>query len=325
VAYIGNTPQQSTVLHLEQRKSYALMLRFMDMHRRLADLTNCTVRLVVKSLPLPTSDPGDGANIIVNSTATITDALLGECQFDLQSTDLDVAEGEYPYVIVLVTPGGYSIVVVKGVVAVLPNTEWSSLDSWYEPGITTGSPIALEITLRGTNVLDVISSAYVPPGFTWMSQSDKDKLDGLDEASSLLPPGGTTNQVMGKASNADYDFRWITMQAFDGTLSAAGQPAGMGPLSDGLDGWAWAYPFVDWAAVDPGQAGYIHNQPVLGTAASADVESFAAAAHTHDGADIASGVIPAEHVPRLIDLDGVSYGTEVPTGGVDGDLYLRYT
>jgi hypothetical protein len=127
---------------------------------------------------------------------------------------------------------------------------------------------------------------------------------------------------MGKASPADYDFRWITLQAYDGTLDASDQLAGSAPVADGIGGWSWAFPYVDWSAT-PGQQGFIDNKPLLGTAALYDEEYFATAAHVHSAADVTTGVLDKARVPRVIDLRGITVGTAVPTGGASGDLYLR--
>lgn len=45
--------------------------------------------------------------------------------------------------------------------------------------------------------------------------------------------------VLRKQTNADYDFEWVEPQAYNGTLSAAGQTTGKAPVSDGAGGWTW--------------------------------------------------------------------------------------
>lgn len=322
MAQLGNSPHQKTVLQVEARKSFSLHLAFMDAHRRVADLTDCTVRLVVKSTPLDVTDVSDEDNLIVSSGAEIDEPTLGLCRFDIQAEELDHLPGDYPFVIVLTTSGGYSIVVVKGVWTMVQNPDFGSMSDTFTDEEAT--PQGLEITLRGTQTLEVMSTAFVPPGFTWMSDSDKSKIDDLTTAGSLLPPGGGTGQMLVKSSGADFDYRWAEPQSFDGTLSAEGQPAQYAPVANGDDTWAWqeVSTIVDWDAVE-GQPGSILNKPELGTAAAEDTSAFAAAEHTHDGSDIASGEVSADFLPVVSALQGFSWGTDEPTGGQSGDFYLR--
>lgn len=323
MAYIGNTPGQTTVLQVEARKSLSLSLRFMDTNRRPADLTGCTVRLVVKALPLDPADVGDADNLIVSSTADLVAAGEGFCRFSVQASELNHAPGEYPFAIVLVNAAGYSSVAAKGVMDVQPNTEFASMGMTFTD---QASPVSLDVLMRGSSAIDVVAGHIVPPGFTWMSDADKEKLDGLNLAGNLLPAGGLLYQVLRKASGDDYDFEWVNPQAFDGTLDAAGQPTGHAPVANGDGTWDWAAvsTIVDWNAA-PGAPGSVANKPALGTAAAQDVEAFAAAGHQHDGGDIVSGTVAAAYLPRLTELGGVTIGTAVPTGGADGDVHLRYT
>lgn len=56
-----------------------------------------------------------------------------------------------------------------------------------------------------------------------------------------VPTGGTTGQVLAKATGDDYDTEWVTPTGSAG-LDADGQPAGYVPTADGDDGWEWAAP-----------------------------------------------------------------------------------
>ncbi len=322
MAYIGNSPEQQTILRLEQRKSFALSLWFMDSNRRPADLTGCTVRLVVKTPPFA-DDPADGTNLITHDVAEFPDPTQGFARFELQASELNLAGGEYPFVIVLLSDG-YSSVVVKGYIAVEVNPEFSSMTDVYDD---VQAPMALDVIMRSGASIDVICGAVVPPGFTWMSDADKAKVDGLSLAGNLLPSGGLVNQMMAKASGDDYDFKWVNPQAFDGTLDASGQPAGYAPVSNGDGSWDWASvsTVVDWDLPE-GEPNSIINKPTLGTAAAQDSTAFAAATHTHELTDLtntAAEVLDAAWLPRVIDLRGISRGTADPTGGEDGDLYLK--
>lgn len=157
------------------------------------------------------------------------------------------------------------------------------------------------------------------PRETMFTLDDKARLESISDAA-LLPLGGAAGNVLIKDSAADHDVRWANAQAFNGTLSALGQPADYAPISDGADGWDWAPvadPDVEWDD--------ILNKPPFGTASESDTGDFAAAVHTHAAADVVSGTFAASFLPRLTELDGVTIDTDPPTGGVDGDVWLQYT
>ena len=172
--------------------------------------------------------------------------------------------------------------------------------------------------------IDVRLGHVPPPGFHWLSAADQDKLDLLSVAGNVMPAGGSEMQVIGKASAVDFDYRWITLQAYDGTLDATGISAGKAPVSDGVDGWAWGEvsPTVDWDLAE-GQPGSVLNKPTLGTAAAADTTAFAPSAHGHAAADVTSGVFEAARLPRVSAHLGFSSGAAAPTGGSDGDIYFQ--
>lgn len=323
MAYIGNTPGKTTVIQLEARKSFSLGLWFMDQSGRPADLTGSSVRLVAKASPIDVTDTDDSDNLIVNSTATIVDATYGYCTFDLQASELDLEPTEYPFVIVLTTPTGYTSTVLKGVIDIQQNPDFTAMTSSYLPPEELPSQ-TLEVVLRGVSLIDVRLGHVPPPGFHWLSAADQEKLDALSTAGNTLPAGGTEMQVIGKASTADFDYRWITLQAYDGTLSAAGIPAGRAPVSDGADGWNWGEvsPTVNWSLPE-GQPGSVLNKPTLGTAAAADATAFAPAAHEHNASAVTSGVFVAARLPRVSEHLGFSSGVAEPTGGSDGDIYFQ--
>ena len=323
MVYIGNTPGRTTVIQLEARKSFSLGLWFMDQGGRPADLTDSSVRLVAKASPIDVTDTDDSDNLIVNSTATIVDAAQGYCTFDLQASELDLEPTEYPFAVVLTTPTGYTSTVMKGVIDIQQNPDFTAMGSSYPPPEELPSQ-TLEVVLRGISLVDVRLGHVPPPGFHWLSAADQDKLDALSTAGNTLPAGGSEMQVIGKASAVDFDYRWITLQAYDGTLSAAGIPAGRAPVSDGSDGWAWGEvsPTVDWDLAE-GQPGSVLNKPTLGTAAAADTSMFASAAHGHAASDVTSGVFVAARLPRVSEHLGFSSGFAEPTGGADGDIYFQ--
>lgn len=130
--------------------------------------------------------------------------------------------------------------------------------------------------------------------------SGQDGIDGTDGANGVgVPVGGTTGQVLSKASGADYDTAWVnpaeagsaSWGSITGTLSAqadlasalAGKQdagsyatAAQGSLADS------AVQPADLASVaTSGAYGDLSGLPTLGTAAAAATGDFAAAVHTH--------------------------------------------
>lgn len=173
---LRNTPPARTLLRLEARKSFSFSLRLVDSESRPVDVTGCTFTIVAKPYPLVVADPTDALNIIANDTAEIVDAVDGHVKFDLQASDTSVTVGEYPFVITMRTPAGYSIVLVKGTLEILENPEYASTGTTY---IDENVSTALEVLLQDQVVLNVAVGGLLPPGMHFLSSADKAKLDGL--------------------------------------------------------------------------------------------------------------------------------------------------
>lgn len=272
MAYIGNSPQATTVLRLEARKSFALSLLVRDSSGRPLDLSTTAFRLVMKKPPL-LADPGDTANLLVNSTAEIVDAAAGLARFNLQATDLNQTPGEYPFALVMDT-NGYSTVAVKGIVDLQQNTEFTSINSTYLPA---NAPSALTLLLGERPQIILETGPTLAPGATSFLDSDKEKLDGIEPGAQAnveadwaaeegmpgyvrhrprfgsaayrdfedllgLPKGGAPGEVLVKLSSADYNVGWQQPAAggSGGTLPATGVQAGYVPTANGVDGWGWA-------------------------------------------------------------------------------------
>lgn len=324
MAYIGNSPSGRTVLQLEARKSFSLSLRFADTNRRPADLSGCTVRLVIKAQPLDPSDVGDADNLITSSQALILAPTEGYCQFNVQASELNHAPGEYPFAIVLVSALGYSSVAAKGIVNLVENTEFASISSTYSDA---SPPSSIEVLLRGSDSIDVIAGHVVPPGFTWMSDADKEKIDGLSLAGNLLPAGGGVGMMLRKRSEDDYDFEWIEPQAYNGTLSATGQARGRAPVSNGSNGWAWGIVPSDTTGVP---AGYVPTSSA-GTSWSWLPPAFGQPASIAAGTDLDSVTVTGLYHQHLIVNASVALNYPVATAGllevfqVSNFTYQRYT
>lgn len=294
MSYLGNTPTKGqVVLALEARKSFSFSLWVKDHRRRAVDLTGCTLRFVMKSLPLDATDVTDDTNLVANDEATLVDAPAGYARFDLQATDLGHTPGEYPFSVVLLTPAGYSAVIVKGVVDLQQNTEFASLASTYA-GVNP--PAALEVALRGMTTIEVYTGSVIPPGMGYLSDEDKAKLDNL---------------------------------LFGLDLTTEGVPAGAVATADGEGRFTWEpleLPEVappDWEATEG--PGVILHKPTLGTAAAEDVEAFAPAEHEHDAGAITTGTIDKDRLPAVTALNGIEVVTSLPDTIEDGVLYVKYT
>jgi len=272
VAYIGNSPQKTTVLRLEARKSFALGVWVRDSNGRPLDISTTELRLVMKKLPL-VSDPGDASNLIVNSVAEVVDAVEGNARFNLQATDLDQKAGEYPFVLVM-TSEGYSAVVVKGVIDLQANPDYSSLSTEYLP---SNPPTALTLTLVSRSQIILETGPTLAPGTTSFTNGDKEKLDGIEAEAQVnvesdwlmeegqpgyirnrpwlgtaafrdiedllgLPEGGAPGEVLTKLNSTDYQVVWQQPSSSGGAgeLPATGVTAGWVPTATGADGWGWA-------------------------------------------------------------------------------------
>ena len=152
MARLSNSPQQQLVMDLERRKSYSFRVVIMNADRSPMNLSDCTLRFVMKAAPFD-DDLFDTTNQIINCEAQIDSPELGEATFSFQAAELDAVPGEYNYTIVMWTKTGFSVVVVKGILNLHPNTESASALHTYSPGSTDG---ALEITMRGSDVVNIV-------------------------------------------------------------------------------------------------------------------------------------------------------------------------
>ena len=272
MAYIGNSPQATTVLRLEARKSFALSVWIRDTHGRPLDISNTELHLVMKKPPLR-SDPGDTANLITNAEAEIVGAVEGLARFNVQASDLDHTPGEYPFALVMITDG-YSTVAAKGVVDLQENTEFASVNSTYLPA---NAPSAVVLNV-GSSQITLSTGPTLAPGTTSFTDGDKEKLDGIEDGAQVnveaswlaeegmpgyirhrplfgsaafsniedllaLPAGGFPGEVLVKLSNTDYMVGWQQPTGGGGgggTLPATGVTAGYVPTANGVDGWGWA-------------------------------------------------------------------------------------
>lgn len=362
MASLSNSTTE-TILRLESRKSFSFALRVRDPDGTPVDVTGCSFEIVMKA-PGYGVDVDDNDNLIVNSIAEHVEPTEGFVRFDLQASDLSATPDEYPFVIVMRTVDGYSAVLVKGYIILLENPEMGSTAVAYDDAnpvatidarlrgnsvidVAVGSvlpPGEHYLTdLEREQLNELIDAVLTKPPFGTAAYENADTFAPAD---AVVPAGGFQGRVLGKLSNADYHIGWINVGSLGGGggagLDATGIPIGFTPIATGTDLWEWgpsvasaddlldgttkvamtvverlklaAIPAgaeqnvqANWTALTGDSA--ILNKPALGSAAYVNTGTFATAAHTH----------------RVMNLDGISYGTADPTGGVSGDLYIKYT
>jgi hypothetical protein len=270
VGYLSNSPQATTVLRLEARKSFALSVWVRDANGRPLDISTTELRLVMmKKLPRA-SDPGE---ILVNVTAEIVDAAEGFARFNLQAADLNHTPGEIPFALVL-DDNGYSTVAAKGIVDLQQNTEFASVNSTYLPA---NAPSSVTLTIGEGSRITLRTGPTLAPGTTSFTDGDKSKLDGVEAGAQVnvsanwfseegqpgfilnrpmfgtaafrdieellaLPAGGAPGEVLVKINNDDYMVGWQQPSSNNGggDLPAAGVTAGYVPTATGAGGWGWA-------------------------------------------------------------------------------------
>ena len=270
--YLSNTPQSQVILRAEARKSFAIGLWIQDPNGKPLDITDTSIRLVLRdAMPLdPTGD--DLENLVVSDSAVLVDPVKGYAELRLQASDIALRPKEYPYTIVLVDKG-YSSVIVKGTMDVLPNTEYSSVSSEY---VSANPAAALDVVLRDHVSIAVRTGSILPPGTTTFTDRDKAKLDSIEEGAQVhivadwnagdadsgyirnkpplgtaafaeladiaLPRGGFPGEVLTKRSNVNRDVFWARPPGGGGGgggLDAEGVTAGYVPTASGLDSWSW--------------------------------------------------------------------------------------
>jgi len=282
MAQVGNTPTGGlTIFRLEARKAYSFLVRIQDSIGAAVDITGCEFRVVMKAPPLDSTDYTDEDNLISNHDGVITDAPNGYVQFNLQAIDLSAPIGEYPAVIVMVTPESFPVVIVKGRIEILDNPEFESLSDTYVGGDPTST---IDVMLRGNDVIDVRVGSILPPGTQYFSDADKDNLDalvgqigvGLGTAAfenvehfalnfEAVPGGGANKSFLAKTSDASWETNWVDpasivpVQGIYGAvidhgtyvelvftsanpLNATGITDGYVPTANGAGTWGWELP-----------------------------------------------------------------------------------
>jgi microcystin-dependent protein len=143
---LSTSPKTHTTLRLEQRKSFAFGIRFVDTDEKPLDLTGATIRFVA-------AQPAHlGGASVLEAEADVVVPAEGLGRFDIQASDLAMPAGEYPFGVVFVSSIGYSTLVIKGVIDLQENTESESISSIYE-GINPDT--TLQVVLEAGQLVQV--------------------------------------------------------------------------------------------------------------------------------------------------------------------------
>lgn len=326
---IGNSPSSHTLLRLEARKSFALGIRVLDRLGRDADLTGCSLRLVIKA-----EETASAPNLVAaDANAVIELPLDGFGLFRLQAATLDIEPREYPFAIVLTTAEGYTSVIVKGSVEIVQNVDFDDSSVF-----TLALPTQTITAELGSSMISVYTGAQLPPGFAYVREERLETIESFDpSAVAYTPAGGRAGYALTKLTGDDYAMDWrpqgngtFALDATnidrgfapasqgDGTwdwqavgIDATDVAAGWAPVAQGDDTWEWAPVSVakpDWNAA-VGADGEILNKPTLGTAAAKNTGDF-----------IGSTTL-------LSALPGVQFRTTVPTPAdlPEGHIAFVYT
>ena len=286
MAKLSNTPRQQMTFDLERRKSYSFRCVLLHADRFPLDLTGCTLRFVMKREEYD-EDLFDTTNQLINSEALILSPESGEGTFSFQAAELDGPPGAYNYAIVLWTKDGYSVVVTKGTVNLHPNTDSRSIMQSYT---TNTADAALEITLRGNDVLNIVTN-------TLTRSEARVEIIGTgrpNDAATL--EANTINEV----ANAHVGTLFISL---DGA---------------GINAWAWRKRRDGWFIVEgmPLQWSDIQGRPAqfppsshghLWSEITGKPTKFNPADHTHGWGDLTgvpSAFNPGPHVHNWTEIAG---------------------
>lgn len=203
---LSNTPQEVTVLRLEQRKSFTCTVLVSDTSGARVDLGDAVLTLdwLINLGKVDRLDELTQADVR-SVSATMVEPAYGHARFDVQAADLDLGPGSYPFTMTL-RFAGFSVVVLKGTIELQQNAEFASVEHEY----LTGQPAqALEVQLRGTGVIDVEVGSMLPPGTQFLTDDDKAKLDLLQVAD-----GGLVVDLSDYATTFELE---VTQTALEGT------------------------------------------------------------------------------------------------------------
>jgi len=337
MAQLTNLPNQGTILRVAARKSFSFGVRVKTADNLPVDLTGSTLEIVMKSARSGTDTTDDAENLITNSTGILEDPVNGWARFDLQASDLSAPDGEYPFIVVLTTPDGYSIPAIPGIFVIEYNPEFHSLTKTYD---ASGSGSVLDVIMKDQQVINVTVGSPLPPGFHYLSSDDKAQLDaifavigdaGLGTASGEdieffalnyqgVPGGGANGSLLSKTSDYSWETNWVApasivppqgtygsiidhgsyseLVLIADTLDATGIADGYVPTANGGGTWGWELGGTGSGGTTDADEIVDGDEKVMMTVAERDkLESLAAQVNADWNAT--SGVAQILHKPNV--------------------------
>jgi hypothetical protein len=106
---LGNSPRTQTPITCERAKSFSLGLWFLNRDDLPYDITGCELSFVMRQ------QARFGGAEVIEEQFGLVNATEGYSRLDLQAADLNLAPRAYEYVVTLLTPENYSLVVLEPV------------------------------------------------------------------------------------------------------------------------------------------------------------------------------------------------------------------
>lgn len=155
MSQLSSSPAQQTNILLERAKSFSLGLSFVTSSGEPIDITGSTTRLKILETPRY------GSAVMLTKTA-VADGLPvdGRLRLDLQASDLNLVPRVYLFAVVMHAASGYSGVIAKGELEIVPNGEIESLALTY-PGVNPSQ--TLEVILGDNNEVTVTFPSFEYP------------------------------------------------------------------------------------------------------------------------------------------------------------------
>lgn len=159
----------SVALRLEARKSFTFNVQLRDHTGKKLPCPGATFRFVAQDNKYPNGN-------FLSKSPSVLNAGYGFLKFDFQASELDMPEGEYPYVLVMTTKDGYSLVLMKGHIQLQGNPDTQAVNDSYDEQKAIGG---IEATLRGRNVVNIQVGHVLPPGMDFFSDLEREALNKL--------------------------------------------------------------------------------------------------------------------------------------------------
>lgn len=196
---IFNSPQDSSVIEVEARKSLAFGLWFVDSRGVAVDLTGASLTMTVTKF-----DRYHQHEVLFSVAAHLADAAVGYATINVQAAQLDVKPATYQFALTL-RVNGYSVVVMKGDFTVRQNAEFSSVSEGF---IVANPSQNLEVQLRNQTNVHLELSTVLPPNL--VSPTD---------ASDAAVAGYVANAT--SLTSQQLDIRFVTHTELSAAITAA--------------------------------------------------------------------------------------------------------